>query len=46
LTLKNCKSPSSWCSLSNTWQFSLQSHEARLTVGKAQNLGRQANKKD
>jgi hypothetical protein len=45
LTLKNCESPSSWRSLSNTWQFSLQSHEAQLTVGKAQNLGRQANEK-
>jgi hypothetical protein len=39
LTSKNCESPSSWRSLSNTCQFSLQSHEARLTVGKAQNLG-------
>jgi hypothetical protein len=29
----------SWRSLSNTWQFSLQSHEARLTVGKAKILG-------
>jgi hypothetical protein len=35
LTSKNCESPSSWRSLSNTCQFSLQSHEARLTVGKA-----------
>jgi hypothetical protein len=39
LTSKNCESPSSWRSLSNTWQFSLQSHEAWLTVGKAQILG-------
>jgi hypothetical protein len=39
LTSKNCESPSSWCSLSNTWQFSLQSHEAWLTIGKAQTLG-------
>jgi hypothetical protein len=45
LTSKNCESPSSWRSLSNTWQFSLQSHEAWLTVGKAQNLGRPANEK-
>jgi hypothetical protein len=29
----------SWRSLSNTCQFSLQSHEARLTVGKAKILG-------
>jgi hypothetical protein len=29
----------SWHSLSNTCQFSLQSHEARLTVGKAKILG-------
>jgi hypothetical protein len=35
----------SWRSLSNTCQFSLQSHEARLTVGKAKILGRQANEK-
>jgi hypothetical protein len=39
LTSKNCESPSSWRSLSNTYQFSLQSHEARLTVVKGQNLG-------
>jgi hypothetical protein len=45
LTLKNCESPTSWRSLSNTCQFSLQMHEARLTVSKAQNLGRQANEK-
>jgi hypothetical protein len=45
LTSKNCESPSSWRSLLNTWQFSLQSNEARLTVGKAQNLRRQANEK-
>jgi hypothetical protein len=35
----------SWRSLSNTCQFSLQSHEGRLTVGKAKILGRQANEK-
>jgi hypothetical protein len=35
LTSKNYESPSSWRSLSNTCQFSLQSHEARLMVGKA-----------
>jgi hypothetical protein len=35
----------SWRFLSNTCQFSLQSHEARLTVGKAKILGRQANEK-
>jgi hypothetical protein len=29
----------SWRSLSNTCQFSLESHEARLTVGKAKILG-------
>jgi hypothetical protein len=45
LTSKNCESPSSWRFLSNTCQFSLQSHKARLTIGKAQNLGRQANEK-
>jgi hypothetical protein len=39
LTSKNCESPSSWRSLSNICQFSLQSHEARLTVGKAKILG-------
>jgi hypothetical protein len=39
LPSKNCESPSSWRSLSNTWQFSLQSHEARLMVVKAQTLG-------
>jgi hypothetical protein len=32
LNSKNCESPSSWRSLSNTCQFSLQSHEARLYV--------------
>jgi hypothetical protein len=27
LTSKNCESPSSWRSLLNTWQFSLQSQK-------------------
>jgi hypothetical protein len=27
LTLKNCESPSSWCSLLNPWQFCLQSQK-------------------